>query len=209
MPALTPLAFWFLRHGETDWNAQGLSQGNIDIPLNPAGLTQAYAAASMLRNRGIATIVASPLSRAYATAVIAAQRLGLAVDIDNDLREVSFGAQEGQKMAQWFNDWVAGTFTPEGAESFVDLRARAVVAVNRALRRPSPVLVVAHGALFRALRAEMGLEPNVRTANASPLFCEPGLPAWTLTPAELLVAARREAAVEGADADQHQPQAQE
>ena len=209
MPALTPLAFWFLRHGETDWNAQGLSQGNIDIPLNPSGLAQAYAAASMLRNRGIATIVASPLSRAYATAVIAAQRLGLAVDIDNDLREVSFGAQEGQKMAQWFNDWVAGTFTPEGAESFVDLRARAVVAVNRALRRPSPVLVVAHGALFRALRAEMGLEPNVRTANASPLFCEPGLPAWTLTPAELLVAARREAAVEGADADQHQPQAQE
>ena len=209
MPALTPLAFWFLRHGETDWNAQGLSQGNIDIPLNPSGLAQAYAAASMLRNRGIATIVASPLSRAYATAVIAAQRLGLAVDIDNDLREVSFGAQEGQKMAQWFNDWVAGTFTPEGAESFVDLRARAVVAVNRALRRPSPVLVVAHGALFRALRAEMGLEPTVRTAHASPLFCEPGLPAWTLTPAELLVAARREAAVEGADADQHQPQAQE
>ena len=209
MPALTPLAFWFLRHGETDWNAQGLSQGNIDIPLNPSGLAQAYAAASMLRNRGIATIVASPLSRAYATAVIAAQRLGLAVDIDNDLREVSFGAQEGQKMAQWFNDWVAGTFTPEGAESFVDLRARAVVAVNRALRRPSPVLVVAHGALFRALRAEMGLEPNVRTANASPLFCESGLPAWTLTPAEMLVGARREAAVEGADADQHQPQAQE
>ena len=209
MPALTPLAFWFLRHGETDWNAQGLSQGNIDIPLNPSGLAQAYAAASMLRNRGIATIVASPLSRAYATAVIVANRLGLSVDIDNDLREVSFGAQEGQPVAAWFADWVAGSFTPEGAERFTDLRARAVVAVNRALRRPSPVLVVAHGALFRALRAEMGLEPNVRTANASPLFCEPGLPAWTLTPAELLVAARREAAVEGADADQHQPQAQE
>ena len=203
MPALTPLAFWFLRHGETDWNAQGLSQGNIDIPLNPSGLAQAYAAASMLRNRGIATIVASPLSRAYATAVIAAQRLGLSVDIDNDLREVSFGAQEGQKMAQWFNDWVAGTFTPEGAESFMELRVRAVAAVNRALGRQAPVLVVAHGALFRALRAEMGLEPNVRTANASPLFCTPGAPAWTLTPAEMLVPARHEAAVEGADADQH------
>jgi probable phosphoglycerate mutase len=44
------------------------------------------------------------------------------------------------------------------------------------------VLVVAHGALFRALRAEMGLEPNVRTPNAVPYFCEPASP-WTLTPA--------------------------
>ncbi len=202
MSALTQLSFWFLRHGETDWNAQGLSQGNVDVPLNPAGLTQAYAAASMLRNRGIATIVASPLGRAYATAVITAERLGISVDIDNDLREVSFGAQEGQPMAQWFNDWVAGKLTPEGAEPFAELRARAVAGVNRALSRPAPVLVVAHGALFRALRAEMGLEPNVRTANAMPLFCEPGAPAWTLTPAELLSArGRNEAAVHGAEAD--------
>jgi probable phosphoglycerate mutase len=59
-----------------------------------------------------------------------------------------------------------------------------VAAVNRALTRPAPVLVVAHGALFRALRAEMGLEPNVRTANGVPLFCEPASPAWNLLPAE-------------------------
>ena len=51
----------------------------------------------------------------------------------------------------------------------------------------APVLVVAHGALFRALRAEMGLEPNVRTPNAMPLFCEPGAP-WSLTPAAVAVA---------------------
>mgnify|MGYP003704279353 CR=1 FL=1 len=36
--------FWFLRHGETDWNAQGLSQGNVDIPLNATGRAQAVAA---------------------------------------------------------------------------------------------------------------------------------------------------------------------
>ena len=44
------------------------------------------------------------------------------------------------------------------------------------------MLVVAHGALFRALRAEMGLEVDRRTPNALPLFCEPGTP-WTLTAA--------------------------
>jgi probable phosphoglycerate mutase len=174
--------FWFLRHGETDWNAQGLSQGNIDIPLNPTGIAQAQAAAILMRNRGVASIVTSPLSRAKDTADTVAAVLGLPVAIEDGLREVSFGAQEGQPMTEWFSDWVAGHYTPEDAESFACLRARAVAAVNRALAAPAPVLIVAHGALFRALRAEMGLEPNVRTPNAMPFFCEPGTP-WSLTPA--------------------------
>ena len=179
-------AFWFLRHGETDWNARGLSQGNIDIPLNPVGIAQAATAATLLRNRGIRSIVTSPLSRAHDTARAAAEVVGRAIMLDDELREVAFGVQEGQPMAQWFDDWVAGAFTPEGAEPFADLRLRALRAVNRALARESPVLVVAHGALFRALRAEMNLPANVRTPNAVPLFCEPGrTPAdpWTLAPA--------------------------
>ena len=175
-------AFWFLRHGETDWNAQGLSQGNIDIPLNETGRAQALAAAEMMRHRGIASIVASPLSRAHDTALAVAALTGHTVQLDEGLREVSFGSQEGKAMVQWFNDWVAGTYTPEDAESFTSLRTRAVAAINRALAQPAPVLVVAHGALFRALRAEMGLEPNVRTANAMPFFCRPGAP-WELVPA--------------------------
>ena len=180
--ALIARAFWFLRHGETDWNAQGLSQGNVDIPLNETGRAQAVAAASMLRNRGIATIVASPLSRAHDTALAVAGVTGLPVALDEGLREVSFGAQEGKPMVQWFTDWVAGTYTPEDAESFASLRTRSTAAINRALALPAPVLVVAHGALFRALRAEMGLEPNVRTPNAMPFFCCPGDP-WELVAA--------------------------
>jgi probable phosphoglycerate mutase len=181
---LPPVPFWFLRHGETDWNAQGLSQGNVDIPLNPTGLAQARDAAVLLKGRGIASVVASPLSRARVTAEIAAEALGLPVVLDPDLREVSFGVQEGQPMSQWFSDWVAGTFTPEGAETFAALRSRAVTVVGRVLAYPPAVLVVAHGALFRALRAEMGLEPNLRTRNAVPMWCEPpgaGETAWRLT----------------------------
>lgn len=183
---LTRRAFWFLRHGETDWNARGLSQGNVDIPLNAIGVAQAAAAAEMLRSRGIRSIVASPLSRAHDTAMTVAAAVGRDVALDEELREVAFGVQEGQPMAQWFDDWVDGAFTPEGAEPFMDLRARAVRAINRAQERESPLLVVAHGALFRAARAEMNLPPNVRTPNAMPFFCEPGagpLDPWTLTPA--------------------------
>jgi probable phosphoglycerate mutase len=182
-PVLARTAFWFLRHGETDWNAQGLSQGNVDIPLNGTGLAQAKWAAERLRHRGIATIVASPLSRARVTAEIAADALGLSVRFDDGLREVAFGVQEGQKMADWFSEWINGTRTPEGAETFATLRTRAVAAANRAMALPPVVLVVAHGAFFRALRSAMGLEVNVRTQNAMPLLCEPTPAGWTLTPA--------------------------
>jgi probable phosphoglycerate mutase len=170
---LSPIPFWFLRHGETDWNAQGISQGNVDIPLNPVGIAQARAAAHKLRHRGIATIVASPLSRARVTAEFVGEALGLPVAIDGDLREVGFGVQEGQKMSGWFADWISGIATPQGAETFASLRRRAVAAANRAVAHPPAVLVVAHGALFRALRAAMGIEPNMRTQNAVPIFCEP------------------------------------
>jgi len=173
VPPLAPIPFWFLRHGETDWNAQSLSQGNIDIPLNANGLAQAHAAAARLGGRGITTIVSSPLSRARVTAEIAGAALGLPIQIEEGLREVSFGEQEGQPMGDWYADWVADRFTPLGAESFYDLRVRAHGAISRSQALGPSVLVVAHGALFRAIRRLMGLEPNVRTQNALPMLCVP------------------------------------
>lgn len=181
--SLAPVRFCYLRHGETDWNAEGLSQGSIDIPLNATGLAQARSAAQQLRYSGIKTIVASPLSRARVTAAIVAEALGLPVLIDPDLREASWGVQEGQAMSGWYIDWVSGGFVPAGGESFAALCQRAVVGINRSLAHPSAVLVVAHGALFRAVRAAMGVEPNRRTRNAVPMWCAPPIAdgsVWTI-----------------------------
>jgi probable phosphoglycerate mutase len=187
--SLNRIPFWFLRHGETDWNAEGRSQGRTDIPLNGVGLAQAgRAARTLAATGGIATIVASPLIRARVTAEIAAEALGLPVEFDEGLQEVNFGEQEGQPMGNWYDDWIAGQYTPAGGEPFSELLARAGAAVNRATARPGPVLIVAHGALFRALRLAFGHEPNVRTPNALPIRCEPpadGGSVWQVTPAEL------------------------
>ncbi len=137
----------------------------------------------MLRGRGIASIVSSPLSRARDTADAVSCVLNVPVSVITDLQEVSFGVHEGTAQgAAWFADWVDRGITPEGGESFAELRRRAVSAVSEALTHAPPVLVVAHGALFRALRAEMGMSPDVRTPNAVPFWCEPGEP-WTLTAA--------------------------
>ncbi len=178
--ALPARAFWFLRHGETDWNAANLSQGRTDIPLNDRGLAQAAAAATLMRGRGIASIVSSPMDRARETARLVGEALSLPVAVETELQEVCFGEQEGQPMGDWYDGWIDGSYTPRGAESFAELCARTMGALGRALEHPAPVLVVAHGALFRAVRAAMGLPINVRTPNALPLFCEPGEP-WTLT----------------------------
>jgi broad specificity phosphatase PhoE len=188
---LARVPFWFLRHGETDWNARNLSQGNVEVPLDAAGIEQARLAAERLRGREIATILCSPLSRARDTAAMVAAELGLPVEIQDSLREVSFGAKEGQPMAGWFPDWIAGRFTPEGAESFAALRERAVAAINRAVTKPPAVLVVSHGAFFRSLRSAMGLEPNVRWPNAAPTLCTPPVAdggAWELEVAMAAVA---------------------
>ncbi len=127
--------------------------------------------------------MSSPLSRARVTAEAIARVLNLPISFDSDLQEVSFGVHEGTKQAaEWFTAWVDGEHTPEGAESFATLRTRAARGLTAALMNTAPVLVVAHGAWFRAIRAEMGLSIDVRTPNALPLYCDPG-PPWTLTAA--------------------------
>jgi len=179
---LPSIAFWFLRHGETDWNAHGLSQGAADVPLNANGERQAERAAQLLQESGVASIIASPLSRARRTAEIVAASLSLPMGYDPELREVFFAGKEGQPIGAWYDDWIAGIATPDGAESFAELAARAERAVTRALGAPAPVLIVSHGAFFRALRLAMRLPPDVRTPNAVPIFCDPPPPLIAAAP---------------------------
>ena len=186
MTQLLPRPYWYLRHGQTDWNRAGLSQGRTDVPLNETGIEQAAEAAALIAQAldaagegGIVRIVSSPLERALRTATIVRDALvarglpALPLSIEPDLAEVSFGEQEGQPISDWYDHWIAGDYTPPQAESFAVLRARAVGAINRATASTGRPLVVAHGALFRALRAAMDLPANVRLANAVPLSAAP------------------------------------
>ncbi len=177
--------FWYLRHGETDWNARGLSQGRSDIVLNETGIAQARRAASIMAEHWhdhapIVRVVSSPLMRAYRTAELVVEALAardgvtLPLSIDPELQEVCFGVQEGQPMGDWYDSWIAGEYTPEGAEPFDELVGRATAAVDRATAVDGTALVVCHGAMFRALRHAMGLPANVRLPNAAPLWLTPG-----------------------------------
>jgi probable phosphoglycerate mutase len=181
--ALARVPFWFLRHGETDYNAAGLSQGALDTDLNATGRAQAAAAGPRLVGREIVQIIASPLRRARETAEIVNEYLGLDLAFEPGLREVLFGGMEGKLLQPWFPEWLEGRYTPPGAESFAEVTARVEAAMVRVLALPGPLLVVAHGGVFRALRDLMDLPKEGLTGNAQPLFCEPVEGGWRITPA--------------------------
>ena len=181
-PPLILAPYWFLRHGETDWNREQRTQGSTEVPLNANGIAQAHEAAGLLRDRGINRIFSSPLSRARDTASIVADTLRLNVTVDPELREANFGTHEGEVMGAWFAAWTEGGVLPEGGESFDQVQLRAIAALNRVLSKPGLPLVIAHGGMFRTLRAAMGFTASVRTQNGVPIHCAPAGIAWTMTP---------------------------
>ncbi|MDF7673237.1 histidine phosphatase family protein [Acetobacteraceae bacterium ESL0709] len=192
MTELMLRSYWFLRHGQTDWNAANLSQGRTDVPLNDAGLAQAVAAgkafARHFQNHSMpfTRIVTSPLSRASVTAdyvkraITEAGGPDLPITRDDSMIEVCFGVQEGKPMGEWYNPWIAGDYTPEGAEPFAELRERVVKGLNRILAGDETTLIVAHGGVFRSLRSAMNLPANVRLPNAVPVFAHPEAGQWSL-----------------------------
>jgi probable phosphoglycerate mutase len=189
-PRLPRTPFWFLRHGQTEYNARGLSQGAIDIPLNDTGRAQAAEAAALLADRGIGSIICSPMLRTRETAAIVNETLALPITYEPAIREVVFGGMEGKPIAPWFQSWLDGSFTPEGAESFAELSLRIEAALRDILALPGPVLVVAHGGVFRAVRDLLGISREGFTPNGVPLFCEPAGQGWRVVACEVAGVAR-------------------
>jgi broad specificity phosphatase PhoE len=83
------------RHGETDHNASGIWQGQLDIPLSDKGREQALTASAALTAYKPSVIVSSDLQRAADTAGSLASRLGLEVRYDQRLREIHAGLWQG------------------------------------------------------------------------------------------------------------------
>ena len=87
---------WYLvRHGQTDWNAEGRFQGQADPPLNAAGRAQAQALAARLTGVSFAAAYASDLRRVADTAAAVMQGRQPPVTTLAELREKQFGDWEG------------------------------------------------------------------------------------------------------------------
>ena len=156
---------WLIRHGETDWNRDGLYQGRADIPLNATGLEQARATAQRIAASGqrFDALYSSPLSRARQTAEETARCLGLPIRFDPRLEEINQGEWTGKNytevVAQFGDPRKAdgareSIFTrAPGGESVAEVAERiSLAAADIAAQHPGQtVLIFSHGLALATL----------------------------------------------------------
>jgi probable phosphoglycerate mutase len=158
-----------VRHGESEWNAEGRWQGQADPPLSDTGRRQAQVAAGVLGT--VDAIAASPLVRAHDTASIISESLGVGpVVVLADLRERHAGEWQGLTHAEIEDAWpgyLADRRRPPGFEPDESLLARALAVLDHIaaeLEGAEDVLVVTHGGLIYTLERHLG-EPFERIPN--------------------------------------------
>ncbi|MEL6792727.1 MAG: histidine phosphatase family protein [Pseudomonadota bacterium] len=175
--------FYFLRHGETTWNAIGRTQGQLDAPLSDLGRRQAAAAADTLRNHPIQRIVASPLSRARDTAEAAAAALGLSVTYDDALMEFHAGEWQGQPRGENIRAYFQREADPPGGETFQEFADRAWGAIRSAAAQGPETLIVCHGGLWYAMLEFQPIAPALwPMPNALPIRVIPQGETWRAEP---------------------------
>jgi probable phosphoglycerate mutase len=183
---LYPMPFFFVRHGESTWNAARRVQGQSDVPLSEAGLAQAHEAAARIAGQPVGALFASPLQRARRTAEIINAVLGLPMSLHDDLMEARLGVLEGKSYEAGLGDWYKGV-VPEGAETREAFYARAIAGLNRILaawdRRDTHPLIVAHGGIFRAIQEHALRSYAWEVRNCCPVLVRPPEQdgwAWTM-----------------------------
>src|SRR5690242_2691048 len=137
-----------VRHGETDWNADGRLQGQTDRPLSDFGRSQARRLADELAEEKLEAIYASDLARARETAEIVGERVGLPVSLDPDLREKDWGTWEGLTAVE--RDRVA--FDGESTEAHQERMLRALRRISDSHAAGDRILVVTHGGSMRRVQ---------------------------------------------------------
>ncbi len=145
-----------IRHGETDWNAEGRIQGHLPVPLNARGAAQAEALALHLREVAFDAIYSSDLLRARQTANMITGLSGHEIQDDTRLREWDLGILTGMlrveadrdqpQAAKIYRSYLVDQVIPDG-ESIRQRFERVTHAVaDIAARHPGQtVLVVSHG----------------------------------------------------------------
>ncbi|MCH7735982.1 MAG: histidine phosphatase family protein [Chloroflexi bacterium] len=163
-----------VRHGETEWNAEGRIQGHTDIGLSEKGAEQARSLGGRLAGLPIDVAYTSDLRRSSETAKLALGDRDIVLIETPMLREYHKGAFEGMTLAEikaQFPDEYPKYlvkdlgYAPEGGETTRDASARMKKIFNqiRSDHLNENVLVVSHGGVLRAAMASllgMPLEGN-------------------------------------------------
>jgi broad specificity phosphatase PhoE len=158
---------YLVRHGRTEFNAEGRFQGHCDSPLTPLGVAQAGRYGELLARLIPApadwSLVSSPLGRAVATAGIIAGTLGMAADFPRDARlaEIGMGSWDGltdYEIEMTSPGARAGAtrydffFRAPDGEGYAAFAARLKSWLDETVAGGRPTIAVSHGVAGRVLR---------------------------------------------------------
>jgi broad specificity phosphatase PhoE len=163
-----------VRHGETEWNAEGRIQGHTDIGLSEKGAEQARSLGKRLADRQIDVAYSSDLKRTSETAKLALGGRDITLNETPRLREYNKGIFEGMTLSEIQEKFPAEypkylekdlSYAPEGGETTRDVSTRmaSIFAEIKANHLDETVLVVSHGGVLRAAMVSllgMPLEGN-------------------------------------------------
>jgi probable phosphoglycerate mutase len=153
-----PLTLLLVRHGQSEWNAEGLMQGQTqDVPLTDLGHQQAATAAEELAVLRPGALISSDLLRAVQTAEHCARSTGLPFTTSPALREQGYGVLEGRPSRELWDivDWTDPHWSAEGGESLAQLHGRVETYLKQLVAEPPAdvVALVTHGDTIRAAQA--------------------------------------------------------
>lgn len=142
---------YLVRHGETDWNVQGIIQGQTDVPLNDIGKHQALQCGEYLSKKDFDMIISSPLKRAKESAEIINGILNLPIIYNENLKERYFGIAEGNSKNNLIKRYPNQVYP--GQESRLALNKRVMMELNKIIENhPNKrIIIVAHGAVINSM----------------------------------------------------------
>jgi len=139
-------------HGETEWNACNLLQGQLDSPVTLRGRRQISALCAALEEEGIESVISSPLGRATKAATQIASHLQRPLQFDARLMERCFGILDGKIPGMDDAEAMARIYSgdafsrPKEGESRTDIGERMLASLREvAVTQPGNVCVVSHG----------------------------------------------------------------
>ncbi|ARM75015.1 2,3-diphosphoglycerate-dependent phosphoglycerate mutase [Acidianus manzaensis] len=145
----------FIRHGFAISNQQKiLSHDNNVFPLTEEGEKQAKSVAKELKNLNISKIYTSPVLRAYQTARIIGNELGLIPIVDDRLRERYLGELNNKKFDpndHWKLKMIKGQIEIKGLENWISMQKRMIEFVNSVKDDKDVIVAVSHYDPIRAL----------------------------------------------------------
>jgi phosphoserine phosphatase len=166
------MRIYLVRHGETEWNREGVFRGRKDFPLNETGRAQARKTGDYFAGKDISRIYSSPLTRALETAAPIGAAAGCPVTSMEEFTDMAFGVWEGLTIDEArtllpleYETWQTAPqrFRIEGGESLAGVRRRVARGLSAVLSTAGgDAVIVTHRVVCKVLTLCLLGVPNSR-----------------------------------------------